>query len=719
MAQLSGNLVLSLVDRVTGPARGIAGALGRLTAGINRFGAHQRTLMAPVAGLASRIVGIGAAYVGADAAVRGTVGNAIALNSQFGELAVKTQMSDAAIAQLRQRLTALSGPTNQAVTDLLTGVDTMVGLGLSAEQAAGSIPAIGKAATATGATMADLGALSTAAIQNLGVAPAEIARLLDNLTAAGNRGAVELRDQAGMMPGLMAAYQGLGQHGVGAATDLAAALQVVRQGTGDAASAGTNLGNLLQKLNAPQTRKAFSKFGVNLEREMKKATAKGMSPVEAIAEITSKSLKGDLGKLGDLFQDAQVQAALRPLIQQFDEYKRIRDEAMNGGGTVDRAFARRMEGAEQRMKAFRIQMQNLGAAIGTNLLEPIGRAADRFAYILQTLDQRATVFDRIKAAFSGLGAGLGVESGGFTEGLKAVERFLFGAADGATAADELGRIFKSFQEFGQTVSNVTGPLKDAGVSLGSIAGIGAGIMVTAAGVRLLGSALGGILRLGGVLRVGALAWGLSALAGSGGAMSAVDWAALGIGVVGFAGGIRTLGGALSGVAKFVGTLGTIARFAAIIAGSSVGLAAAAAAIAALGLSELPGRPDMSTGEGQVEALKESQRRTGSGLQGGSTYREGGLHRIGLGEAPPIQRPVGPQSSISPLDQLRTTILQTRQTGVSNVNVTNPPPPVHAPVTVIQNVQLTEAPAAAAKAIADQTGRAAQAAVEGGYHDGGV
>jgi TP901 family phage tail tape measure protein len=688
-----------------------------MTRGINNLGARQRALTTPVAGLASRAIALGGAYLGADAAVRGTVGNAMALNSQFGELAVKTGMSDAAIAQLRQRLTALSGPANQTVTDLLSGVDTMVGLGLSAEQAAGSIPAIGKAATATGSSMADLGALSTAAIQNLGVAPAEIARLLDNLTAAGNRGAVELRDQASMMPALMAAYQGLGQTGVGAATDLAAALQVVRQGTGDAASAGTNLGNLLQKLNAPQTRKAFSKFGVNLEREMKKATAKGMSPVEAIAEITSKSLKGDLGKLGDLFQDSQVQAALRPLIQQVAEYKRIRDEAMNGGGTVDRAFARRMQDAEQRMKAFRIQMNNLGAAVGANLLEPIGRAADHFANILGTLDRRATVFDRIKAAFGGLGAGLGAEAGGFTEGLKSVERFIFGVADGGAAADELGRIFESFRQFGQTVSNVTGPLKDAGVSLGSIAGIGAGLMVTAAAVRLLGVALGGILRLGGVLRIGALAWGLSALAGSGTEMGAVDWAALGIGVVGFAGGIRTLGGALSGVAKFVGTLGAIARFAAIIAGTSAGLAAAAAAIVALGFAELPGMPNQSTDQGQVDAHLASRQRTGSHV--GGAPLENGLMRVGAGQAPGIQQPIGPQSSVSPLDQLRNTVLQARLASGSEVRMTNPPPRPNVNVTVNQTVNMNEAPAAAAAAIADATGRAAQQAVEGGYHDGGV
>lgn len=103
-----------------------------------------------------------------------------------------------------------------------------------------------------------------------------------------------------------------------------------------------NLGNVLQKITSPATVKAFEKMGVDLPAALKRMYAEGKTPIEAIAELTNKTLKGDLSRIGFLFEDAQVQAGLRPLIQNMEEYRRIRAEAGNAGGTTDRDFAERM-----------------------------------------------------------------------------------------------------------------------------------------------------------------------------------------------------------------------------------------------------------------------------------------------------------------------------------------------------------------------------------------
>lgn len=674
--------------------------------------------MRAFAGTLGRFAAVGAGYVGATVGLEGTVGAARQLEAQMTELGVKTGMTDGQLAMLRQRLTALSGPTNQATADLVAGVDTMVGLGLSAEQAAGAVPAIGKAATATGSTMADLSAAATSAMQNLGVAPEHIGKLLDRMAAAGNRGAFELRDMAQYMPALGAAYQGLGQKGVDAATDLAAALQIVRTGTGDSASAATNLQNVLQKINAPQTRAAFKKMGVNLSKEMTKASKAGMTPIEALAEITNKTLKGDLSKLGDLFSDAQVQQGLRPLIQQLEEYRRIRQESANADGTIDAAFARRMQNANERIKAFQIRLGNAGTRIGAKLLGPIADAADYLVGVFDTLGERVTVFDRIGASIKGFLAGLGLNTDGGA--LKAIGDFIFGVqTSGAKAGEELGRLTAQFRSYGEALANnpIAKFLAEITAALAAMAmSKWARLFIVAGGIYALVNAVSG------ADSIGAFVENLRNL-------STLELAGAGAGLL-------ILAARAKKVIDLFRTASAVAPTAAAVGaglatkgkGAGFGIGWNLPTILGTAAAELTRRVIE-----QTSAAVQAQNRQNGGravLSGqgdeadianrhrqnqGQYYEAGGFHRV-LSQGGPT--PTAPALA-DPLGALRATILQTRQTGTADVRMTNPPPRPNVNVTVNQSVSLTEAPAAAAKAIADQTGRAAQQAVEGGYHDGGV
>jgi hypothetical protein len=194
------------------------------------------------------------------------------------------------------------------------------------------------------------------------------------MAAAGKAGAFEIRDMAIYFPSLTAAAQGLGQKGVPAVADLAAALQITRKGTGDSAAAATNLQNLFQKIMSPETVKNFHKLGIDLPKALKKAAAESKSPIEAITELTNKALGGndkkigDLGRLGFIFSDSQVQQALRPLIQNIDEYRRIRATALGAQGVVDIDFAERMKDAAEAAKAFQVQQKALADTMGALLL---------------------------------------------------------------------------------------------------------------------------------------------------------------------------------------------------------------------------------------------------------------------------------------------------------------------------------------------------------------
>src|SRR5690606_35785360 len=282
-----------------------------------------------------RMVEAGAVAYALARAVSAPVRAATEFETKLEDIGQKINAPVSELPKLGAELRAVARETTQTAAAISEGADVLAGMGASREDALGLLNPIGKAATAYNAEIADLSQAGYAALDNLKVPANQFGSALDAMAQAGKAGAFELKDMAKYFPQLGAGYQALGQKGVPAVADLSAALQIVRKGTGDSASAATNLSNILQKVNAPLTRKNFAKMGVNLEKEMAKAAKKGMTPIEAIAEITNRTLKGNLGRLGDLFSDAQVQQGLRPLIQNLDEYRRIRAEALAAQGTVE------------------------------------------------------------------------------------------------------------------------------------------------------------------------------------------------------------------------------------------------------------------------------------------------------------------------------------------------------------------------------------------------
>lgn len=393
MATLTSTLIVRLLDQVSGPARSAGAAL----LGLNRAATGATTMSGRLTAAIARnnqaldktrgqLVDASIAGFGLFKALSAPLKATASFETMLEDIAQKGDLARGSMQSLGAEIRALAPQVNQSAANVAKGIDTLMGLGASKSDAMGLMPVIGRAATAYRAEITDLANAGYAALDNLKVPANEFGRALDGMAHAGKAGAFEIKDMAQYFPMLGAAYQSLGQKGVPAVVDLAAALQIARKGTGDASSAATNLSNVLQKLSAPQTRKAFEKMGVNLERELKKAAKAGLTPIEAIAEITNRTLKGDLSKLGDLFSDAQVQQGLRPLIQNIAEYRKIRKEAMAAQGVVEADYANRMKTAAAGMARLQIITENLSLSIGTALVpalislgETIGPVAERIA----------------------------------------------------------------------------------------------------------------------------------------------------------------------------------------------------------------------------------------------------------------------------------------------------------------------------------------------------
>ena len=278
-------------------------------------------------------------------------------------------------------------------------------MGLDVERSTRAMPSIGKAATATGASLEDLSKAGFAAMSNLGVGAEDLARSFDIMAAAGKAGGFELKDMAQYLPSItaLASSKGMtGQQGLG---QIAAALQIVRRGAGDSAEAATNFNNILQKINSNDAIKNFKKKGIDIHKVLKEAAAKGADPLEAALRAINKAIKGDTSRIGELFSDAQVQKGLLPLLTGLDDYIRLRDEASKAAGVVDADFLRMMETGVEKMKAFRIAIQNLQASIGSALIPILGSAAGALKPLVEGLISIVDAHPRIAGALVAITAG--------------------------------------------------------------------------------------------------------------------------------------------------------------------------------------------------------------------------------------------------------------------------------------------------------------------------
>lgn len=359
-----------------------------------------------------KLQGAGAAATGAAAVIGAPLvvagGKWREFESGMTDIAQKGEMSRKAARGMGNEIMRMGPRTNQLASDLRAGVDQLAGFGMKPGQALKMMEPIGRTATAYKAETADLAKATYATYDNLKVPLSETAKTLDILASAGKAGAFEVKDMAKYFPSLTASARGLGQKGNGAVADLAAALQIVRKGAGDSEAAGTNLINLLAKINTEDTIKNFKDFGIDLPKALKQAAKDSKSPIEAITELTQKALKGDPSKLAFLFGDMQVQQAMRPLLANMDQYRAIRAQALGAQGTVDGDFAERVKDSAERAKAFSIQMENLGLKVGSVTAPMIDAAKATFGGLAEGLTRMS---ERNPVLFTGLATVAGALAG--------------------------------------------------------------------------------------------------------------------------------------------------------------------------------------------------------------------------------------------------------------------------------------------------------------------
>lgn len=328
---------------------------------------------------------------------------AAGFQDQMRDTAITGEFSRAEEAKLGSAVRDAALKWNQFQDEVARGTSVLVAGGIQDAKALEKYaPVMAKAATATRASMDDLGSVAIALKDNLKIGEQGFEGALNMLAYAGKRGQFEIRDMAKWLPALSPSFQALGVTGKEAVAEIGAALQIARKGAGSNDEAANNFKNFLQKITAPDTLKDFEKAGINLQQSMMNLRAQGMTPVQSMLEIITQymgkkgpeaagqfqqvmAIKDDKEreaalqrlseayKLGELFQDMQAMSFIRPAIANTDEMKDIQKGAQDASekDLLDADYKKRMEGATEQFKAFKIGMMDIGITIGDALLPPL------------------------------------------------------------------------------------------------------------------------------------------------------------------------------------------------------------------------------------------------------------------------------------------------------------------------------------------------------------
>jgi len=328
---------------------------------------------------------------------------AAGFQDQMRDIAITGEFSAAEEARIGAVVRESALRWNQTQTEIGRGLGVLVAGGIQDAKALESYaPVMAKGATAIRASMEHLGGVAIAFNDNLKIGAEGYERGLNILNYAGKRGQFEVRDMAQWLPVLSPMYEALGVTGEKAVAEIGAALQIARKGAGSNDEAANNYKNFLQKITSPDTLKDFEKAGIDLKASMLNLRAQGLTPMQSMLAVITQymqskgpaaadqfqkamSIKDDKEreialqrlseayKLGELFQDMQAMSFIRPAIANQDEMKDIQQGAMAAAdkGLLDADFNKRMAGATERFKEFKIGVIDIGITIGDALLPPL------------------------------------------------------------------------------------------------------------------------------------------------------------------------------------------------------------------------------------------------------------------------------------------------------------------------------------------------------------
>ncbi|MCK5932073.1 MAG: phage tail tape measure protein [Fulvimarina manganoxydans] len=422
MARLKSELLLTLKDHVTGPARGVEGSMARLRRnarmaemGFNRSHSAVDRLGGGLAYLGRGAVAAAAplaAGLGAHAATR----EAIDFESALSGIQQKAGATDAEMQNVRRQIAGLADDKTlgASLDDIIGGFERAAAAGVPINELGQFVRVVAKAAPALDMTGEALGnTLSQLEGASL-ITRDGSQRFLDLVNALEDAGTSNASDILDFM-----LRAGAGAKIMGFAAEETAALGGAMVDLGiNSAEAGTAVNAITTKLTSP---KGLSKKG---QAALKGLYGSTEAWTELVQEDTDAAFVDLLERMRDLDDEARGQVALdifglehadivQRLIEGLDKIKdrlRLAKDESQWLGNLDRTAALKMKTTEAQLGVIQRRLQMLAINAGDIALPGINAALEAANGLFDTWDRMGNPFEHLQAGAEGFAQGLGFEN---------------------------------------------------------------------------------------------------------------------------------------------------------------------------------------------------------------------------------------------------------------------------------------------------------------------
>lgn len=400
MATRTSQLIVELLDRVSGPARRVSDALGRVrksasdpasrnfTDALN--GALERTNAMLADARAGVIDAVGGFYA-LRGAIAAPVASAMALESAMSDVKkVVDFKDDAELAAFTQQLLDLTKVIPMSVEGLAAIAAAAGQAGIAKDDLIAFTDAAARVGVAFDISAEDAGQAMAKMMTGLGLSLPEVIRLSDAMNHLSNQqasSAAEVMDVVRRV-GAMAKQYGFTAEEVAA---FGSAMVASGAQTEVAATSFMNMGRALTRgaSATKRQRDAYAKLGMDAEKVAKSmqtdAVKTTITVMEAIAALPAE-MRASVSS--DLFGDEA--RALGPLLTNLDLVREsmglVADET-NYAGSAFKEYEARAKTFENRLQLFRNALSRVGIVIGTALLPPLTELMDRIEPVLDRIGE--------------------------------------------------------------------------------------------------------------------------------------------------------------------------------------------------------------------------------------------------------------------------------------------------------------------------------------------
>lgn len=362
MATLTASMVVDLKDR-TGP--GAKSAMRNLR-NMKREGdmlardmdrqmldrVRRRDEMIRQASETGRLIGLGVVTAGVVAGKAFT--DFAELERRVNRIAINAGQGADKVQPIIERLQKVAKDTSMGFDQTVEGLETLIASGRTLDEGLSFLPSVAITAQASGAAIKDVALSADALSGSLNIAAKDMQQAFDILVEGGKQGKFELKDMSQYLPSLLPLFSQIGYEGTKDLKKIVAMLQLVRNKAGTASEANTYLSNVVSKMFSNETNTKFKKFGVNLQKELRKAKDEGKDVMETFLDLTDKVLTKNKIEPAQLFSDMEFQRGVLALMSQRDKLKDLVALLDKAGGSTMKDFEQATndaQGAIDRMSA--------------------------------------------------------------------------------------------------------------------------------------------------------------------------------------------------------------------------------------------------------------------------------------------------------------------------------------------------------------------------------